>query len=812
MFHRFVRRILPRLAARRDWVPLAILLAALASLFALGGDRGYFYRLDFHDFSSSKTLAISELLSPKHGFLLMPLVWRDEDGGFEYGLYNRFPMGGYVLIKLATLPFGSDLAAKLFAARLLMLAMFCGAALFAYLALARVVGNRWIALAAVSLAFSSFYALRWADAVFNECVMDLFGSALVFHGMVEFSAAEGRRRFRQLLVKTCAALLLGWHVYALILPFALLMFGGDAVAAMRSALSSGGGFGAARAAVGSLARSRAVVLAVVSIAVGASLLGFNFANEYSVYGGNRAFSELPSVHSMMSRLGQTDTYRAAPGTEWGSFMRQQLYRVGVMSAPYALVRATGSDFPTYTFQPPLAPAIWGAAATCAALAGLALFRRRYRIPMAAVVLFGFCWALPFRHTAYYPPHSYESIFYIGLALALFGAAFAAFRRALDKRGGFGAAIPAAAVLAALAFALSVFLAGQARRDADRTELEKAMLADFNAMADTIRGKRVLLVSHPSEWGDDGEFRRHPPYFYLSGSYWRNAYGCESEPPGAADFAVSRHHHEGLNSLTPENSVAFLYRMTDPLEFCRAERRLLESSEPAARSEFDVHFQEYANALRYHKAPCAPEDYEAPFFVYAYSMDANDLPAEFKESGFQAFSPAQFHERAVFDGACVMTLYLPFPTLRVRTGQYISGGERLWDVSLLMSSGENPALLEKAYQAISSGEPAARSGFDLYLDGGALHYLKEPCSEDDADGRFFLSVHPVDAGDLPPDRRELGHESLNFDFAQYGAAFGGKCMITRQLPDYPIERIETGQDAPSGERLWDAMIEAGIRQR
>ena len=724
-----------------------------------------------------------------------------------YDPYSRFPIGGYALIKLAILPFGSDLAAKLFAARILMLAMFCGAALFAYLALARVVGSRWIALAAVSLAFSGFYALRWADAVFNEGVIDLFGAALVFHGMVEF-AAGGRRRFRQLLVKTCAALLLGWHAYALILPFALLVFGGDSLAAIRSAISSGGGFGAARSAVGSLARSQAVILAVVSILFGAALLSFNFANEYSAYDGNRAFSKLPAVRSVMSRFGRTDTYRAAPGTEWGSFLRQQLYRAGVISAPYALVRATGRDIPPYTFAPPLALTIWGAAAACAALAGLALFRRRFRIPMAAIALFGFCWALPLRYSTYYPPHTQEGIFYIGLALALFSAAFIAVRRALDKRGGFDLAIPAAAVLAALAFALSVFLAGQAERDADRTEREKTTLADFNAIADTIQGKRVLLVSHPSEWGDNGAFRLHPPYFYLSGSYWRDAYGCESEPPGAADFAVSRHHHEGLNSLTPENSVAFLYRMTDPLEFCRAERRLLESSEPAARAEFDVHFQEYANALRYHKAPCAPEDYEAPFFVYAYPNDANDLPAEFKESGFQAFSPAQFDERAVFDGACVMTLYLPFPTLRVRTGQYISGGERLWDVSLLVSSGENPALLENAYQAISSGEPAARSGFDLYLDGGALHYLKEPCSEDAADGRFFLSVHPVDAGDLPPARRELGHESLNFDFAQYGAAFGGKCMITRQLPDYPIERIKTGQDAPSGERLWDAMIEAG----
>ena len=192
---------------------MAILMAAMASVFALGGDRGYFYRGDVHGEASVRTLAIAELLSPAHGFRLTRSVWRGADGGFEYDPYSRFPVVGYALIKLAILPFGSDLAAKLVAARVLMMAIFCGAALFAYLAVAQVAGGRWIALAAVSLAFSGLYALYYADAVFNEGVMDLFGAALAFHGMVEFARGG---RFRQVAVKTCAALLLGWHVYALI--------------------------------------------------------------------------------------------------------------------------------------------------------------------------------------------------------------------------------------------------------------------------------------------------------------------------------------------------------------------------------------------------------------------------------------------------------------------------------------------------------------------------------------------------------------------------------------------------------------------
>ena len=234
--------IRPRLARWRDWLPLAVLLAALASALALGGDRSYFYRPSdiLHNEVTAKNLAIAGNMSPKHGFRLATRIWRDEGGGFGYDLYGRFPIGGYALIKLAILPFEGDLAAQLLAARVLMLLMFCGAAVFAYLALARIAGDRWIALAAVLFAFSSLYALYYADSVAGETVMDLFGVMLVFHGMVVF-AQEGR--FRQLLVKTCAALLLGWHVYALVLPFALWGFGGEAFAFARANAGSSGGGG-----------------------------------------------------------------------------------------------------------------------------------------------------------------------------------------------------------------------------------------------------------------------------------------------------------------------------------------------------------------------------------------------------------------------------------------------------------------------------------------------------------------------------------------------------------------------------------------
>ena len=105
-------------------------------------------------------------------------------------------------------------------------------------------------------------------------------------------------------------------------------------------------------------------------------------------------------------------------------------------------------------------------------------------------------------------------------------------------------------------------------------------------------------------------------------------------------------------------------------------------------------------------------------------------------------------------------------------------------------------------------PAARSSFDVYLDGKTLIYLKDPCAAEDARGRFLLSVFPNDPNDLPEKFRELGHESLNFDFKLHGAILDGGCVIARTLPDYPIASVKTGQWVPGGESLWTADIPIG----
>ena len=207
---------------QREWrrsasLPLALLLLALSTLFLFGDDRGLFYRPGHHDWNSAKYLALAENLSPEHNFALFHSLKPDHDGNPETNyFYHRFPIGGFALIQLAILPFGDDLSAKILVGRTLMLAFFSAAAVLAYLALSRIAGSRWIACAATGLAFSSYVCLYYSDMICTETAVDLFAVMLVFHALTIF-VQEGR--FRQLLAKTCIALLLGWHVYALLLPF-----------------------------------------------------------------------------------------------------------------------------------------------------------------------------------------------------------------------------------------------------------------------------------------------------------------------------------------------------------------------------------------------------------------------------------------------------------------------------------------------------------------------------------------------------------------------------------------------------------------
>ena len=221
------------------WLPCLLLLLALSTVFLFANDRSHFYRDGFHAYLSSQSMPLAANLSPDHHFLMFFRQTPDADGTPSYSPYNRFPIGTYALIKLAILPFENDLEKQIYAARLLMLLFFSSAVVLAYLSLCRLIVNPWLTLTATLLAFSSFYCLYFNDMISTE-VTSFFGVMLTFHGMVLF-VQEGR--VRQLLVKTGVALLLGWHVFALLLPFIAFGLVRECIHTHSVAWGGGGGGG-----------------------------------------------------------------------------------------------------------------------------------------------------------------------------------------------------------------------------------------------------------------------------------------------------------------------------------------------------------------------------------------------------------------------------------------------------------------------------------------------------------------------------------------------------------------------------------------
>ena len=232
-------------------------------------------------------------------------------------------------------------------------------------------------------------------------------------------------------------------------------------------------------------------------------------------------------------------------------------------------------------------------------------------------------------------------------------------------------------------------------------------------------------------------------------------------------------------------------------YAREFRRVSEGGDPLIRAEFDVYLDD--GALHWLKSPCEEDDTLGRFLLSVFPDDPNDLPDYRRELGHESLNFTFAARGARFDGACMARAELPdYPIRAIEVGQWIPGGETLWSART-----ETPEAYRKRYAEVESGDPLVRADFDVYLRDGALHWLKSPCAEDDTLGRFLLSAFPRNPEDMPAEFRGLGHESLNFTFANQGARLDVACMARVELPDYPIRAIEVGQWIPGGAMLWFA---------
>ena len=608
--------------------PIVLLFVALASVFFFGGG-GHFYGYDnqyapkYHDELTANHITVAMNLSPEHYFLGFYRLALDADGERTYEPYNRFPVLGHALVKLATLPWLDDFSARLAAARLLMLAFFAAAATLAYLALCRLTGNRWAALAAALLAFSSYYALGYNDMVATEGVIDLFAVMLAFHGMAVF-ATEGR--LGQLLAKACVALLLGWHVYALLLPFLLLVL---AIALRRRDLA---------------AVRRHLTLGAVALAFGLTMLAANFTREYLALGGEVAVSQLPSVNSMLNRFGFDETrsrparVRPTPFERWRVPV-QQVKRVA-WSVPYAAGYFIGDGKPSPRWADTTPILVFGLCLAAAiAVAALILLRRQPPVTasaLAALAVSGSCWALAVPNQSWI---GFEGMFNVGVPLAFFALVLPGLDRWLGGR-------VRCAVLAGLAavptFVLSNFLMARSTAVApEYLAYERAVAADVHAIRELAAGKAIAISKVADACRGNWRHFRFKWRYYLAGHVVVNFANRRH-----VDFVVSGERIDGVRTLTPDNQLAFLYdRASYEAALSRYEQFAQHGTPVLDGPDYDFYLVERSGSagvarsdLLFFRDHCPTGQRirmarHSRIFVHVWPADANDLATDRRPFGF-----------------------------------------------------------------------------------------------------------------------------------------------------------------------------------
>ena len=126
-----------------------------------------------------------------------------------------------------------------------------------------------------------------------------------------------------------------------------------------------------------------------------------------------------------------------------------------------------------------------------------------------------------------------------------------------------------------------------------------------------------------------------------------------------------------------------------------------------------------------------------------------------------------------NGTCVTERQLPDKDIvGIRTGQVDRDGSSLWEAERWFE--ESGRLLDAHLSSATSGEPAARGVFDVYLGLGAegLIFVKAPCAHADTEAKFFLHLIPADEDDLPAERKRYGFDNLDFGFEAHGERLDG----------------------------------------
>ena len=635
--------------SRAFWsaAPLSLLLIGMSTVLIFI-ERGNFYRntLEFYrntmessnnyGAQASYNLTVAGNFSFSHHLLGFISQSVDTEGNIIYDTpYNRFPPSGYVLIKLVTLPFGDDLSSRIYAAQVLMLGFFIGAAILAYWSLSRLISSRWIASTVTLMACSSRLFIFYNDSTLTELMPDLFGCMLTFHGIVVF-LQEGR--FRQLLIKSCIAVLLGWHVLALLFTFIILSQIKEFILIRKVKTVRDG--------VVAFIVSRYFVLGAVTLGLGILIIAYNIGNEYYALNIREirglTLSDLPSINSILRRTG-VDSNRALDLT----FFLIQFTRIGFMSLPFIWNDLLGSDLAERWKTLEL---VIGIFVVIVCIVGV--FIVRHKLLAMTALLTGFCWSIPMYSQSI--PHGHDAMIYVGIPLFFYTLVLLLIRKGSSD-------MPFASCVALMVFVSSSYRIGYINRDGSVVEFHETVMEDFDVIREftgggvTLVPTRDMYIEHLRLWGGGGD--HYGIHYYLAGGVIIfNKYECDRSLD-KVDFMIQARRDKGPGLLTPDNQMMFLYD-----RYLHEERldKLEEETEPIFQSDFDIYLTD-DRELVFVGDRCDQNNPESkligsPIVLRVYPVHIEDLPDS--EPDYELFILDFIAYRVMDTKRHVMTFDLP----------------------------------------------------------------------------------------------------------------------------------------------------------
>lgn len=600
-------------------------------------------------------------------------------------------------------------------------------------------------------------------------MLGLFVFALTFHGMVIF-VQEGR--FRQLVLKACVALLLDWHVLALLMVFILLGFAKEIAQIYKA--------NKVRDIIISVSTSRYMTLGIVTLSFGIMILAYNIGNEYyalNKYGRQQALLDLPTIQSAMRRTGIEELHSEVATPNLFD-LRFQLKGVALATIPFALANSLFSNISAEDLR------TVGTFATGISIGGVFLVRNK--MLAATAVLAGFGWTIPMRQNI--AQHNFEGLYYIGLSLFLYTLFFSVIRKVSSER-----LMPLCSVVALLIFTSSSYRMSADRSDEFSIDSDKKIISDFNTIRQFIGGKTVSL---PLLHETLGYYRSQ---YYLHGSHILfNDYGCDHRLD-RVDFLIQTRHEKAPGLLTPNNQTVFLY---DRHIYEERIDRIVKEEKPLVQGDFDVYLTK-DKKLVYTSDRCDENETRSTFLgipisLFVYPTDINELSDSEQDYEFNQFN---YIDRYIIDTKRnVMILDLPdYDIANIRTGQYTDEGQIWGGRFFYPDSAIDADLRRQIDQRLASGKLITRGRFDIHItNDNRLIYIRKPCHNPDISDDFFLHVIPVDPKDLPEHRRQYEFDGLDFVFFDHGFIDEQRCAAIIDLPDYNIASLRTGQYTDQGE--------------